>query len=206
VGLAVHDIGVGIPNDMLPRVFEPFFTTKEPGKGSGLGLAQVYGFAKQSGGGVGIESRVGTGTSVKVFLPRAEVVLRDCEQETDVEQVSRTKAAKSILVVDDDATVLRTTLRMLGALGYEAVPAASGRDALRLIAGGQKFDVVLADFAMPEMTGIELTKTIHTTRPALPVILVTGYGNRELLRDFGEAQILQKPYTEEELVERITAA
>jgi CheY-like chemotaxis protein len=167
----------------------------------------VLGFAKQSGGGVRIETRVGQGTSIKVFLPRAEVVLRDHELESDVEQGPRTKVTVSILVVDDDAAVLRTTLRMLDALGYAAVPAASAQEALRLIASGQEeVDLVLADFAMPEMTGVELAKAIHATHPGLPVIVVTGYGNREELKDFGEARVLQKPYIEGELMEKITEA
>jgi PAS domain S-box-containing protein len=207
VGLAVKDTGVGIPDDVLPRVFEPFFTTKEPGKGSGLGLAQVFGFAKQSGGGVGIETRPGEGTSVKVFLPRTEVVPRDREWElVDAEQSRQTKVKGSILVVDDDKAVLRTTLRVLEALGYAAVPAISGGEALRLITGGLAIDLVLADFAMPEMTGVEFARKIHTTHPALPVIIVTGYGNHEILKDFGEARILQKPYAEAELMEKITKA
>jgi CheY-like chemotaxis protein len=148
---------------------------------------------------------LGQGTSMKVFLPRAEVALRDRERESeDAEQGP--KVTVSILVVDDDTAVLRTTLRMLNPLGYAAVTAASGREALRLIASGREVDLVLADFAMPEMTGVELAKAIHATYPGLPVIVVTGYGNREELKDFGEARILQKPYTEGELMERITEA
>jgi len=207
VELAVSDTGTGIPDDVLPRIFEPFFTTKEPGKGSGLGLSQVLGFAKQSGGGLTIETRVGEGTSVKVFLPRAEVALRVRERESvDAQQGPQTKMTARLLVVDDDKAVLRTTLRMLEALGYAAVTVASGGEALRLIASGLEIDLVLADFAMPEMTGVELAEAIHTTHPALPVILVTGYGNRETLKDFGEARILQKPYTEAELMEKIARA
>ena len=206
VGLAINDTGIGIQDHVLPHVFEPFFTTKEPGKGSGLGLAQVFGFAKQSGGGVRIETRVGKGTSVKVFLPRVEVLLRDREREPDVERnpkTEKTEVTTRILVVDDDKAVLRTTLRMLDARGFAAAPAASGAQALLLLARGLEIDLVLADFAMPEMTGVELAEAIRTTHPALPVLLVTGYGNRESLKEFGEARILHKPYTEHELMEKI---
>jgi CheY-like chemotaxis protein len=107
-----------------------------------------------------------------------------------------------ILVVDDDGAVLRTTLRMLDVLGYASVPAASGRESLTLIANGPKIDLVLADCAMPEMTGIELAETIYTTTYQL----VTGYGNREALKHLAEARILQKPYAEAELMEKIARA
>jgi PAS domain S-box-containing protein len=207
VGLAVNDTGAGIPEHVLPRVFEPFFTTKEPGKGSGLGLAQVFGFAKQSGGGVRIETRVGAGTSVKVFLPRVELAEGDYDRElVDAEHGQRMTGTSRVLVVDDDKAVLESTLRMLDFLGYAAVPAESGGQALRLIDSGVVIDLVLADFAMPEMSGIELAGAIHAARPSLPVILVTGYVDLDVVRKFGEARILQKPYTEGDLVDKITAA
>ena len=205
VGLAVRDTGVGIPDDVLPRVFEPFFTTKEPGKGSGLGLAQVFGFAKQSGGGVAIKTRVGEGTSMTVFLPRGEAILSARERESD-EQVPKMKVRPSILIVDDDLAILRSTVRMLEMLGYASVPAASGEEALRLIASGSRIDLVLADFAMPQMTGVELAKAIKTACPSLPVIIVTGYGNRAGPTEFGDTRILQKPYTEDALIKEIAAS
>ena len=110
VVLAVKDTGAGIPDDVFPRVFEPFFTTKEPGKGSGLGLAQVFGFAKQSGGGVSIDTRVGEGTSVKIFLPRAEGISGDREKELVAKQGQRATKSR-ILVVDDDEAVLNSTVQ-----------------------------------------------------------------------------------------------
>jgi CheY-like chemotaxis protein len=207
VGMAVTDTGVGIPDDVLPRVFEPFFTTKQLGKRSGLGLAQAFGFAKQSGGGVRIETRVGHGTSVKVFLPRAELVAGERDRvSTGTKSGPPTKVTARILVVDDDEAVRKTSVRLLGALGFAPVPAASGKEALQLIAAGLAIDLVLADFAMPEMNGRELAKTIQTGHPAVPVILVTGYGNREILKDLGEARILQKPYADHELLQEITRA
>jgi CheY-like chemotaxis protein len=112
----------------------------------------------------------------------------------------------SVLVVDDDNAVLKSTLRMLDFLGYAAVPAESGGDALRLIASKPQIDVVLADFVMPEMSGVELARAIHATRPTLPVILITGHGDLDVLREFDESRILQKPYTESDLVDKITAA
>ena len=206
VGLAVRDTGMGISDDVLPHVFEPFFTTKGPGKGSGLGLAQVIGFAKQSGGGVALKTRVGEGTSVTVFLPCGEGVRGVREREPDADQIPKDKLRPTVLVVDDDQAVLRSTVRELEALGYAVVPTASGQEALRLIANGLKIDVVLADFAMPEMTGVELAKAIHATYPNLAVIIVTGYGRRETLGEFGEAQMLRKPYTEDGLMQAILAA
>ncbi|MGY2907014.1 PAS domain S-box protein [Bradyrhizobium sp. URHC0002] len=206
VGLTVRDTGMGIPDDVLPRVFEPFFTTKGPGKGSGLGLAQVFGFAKQSGGGIALKTHVGEGTSVTVFLPCAEVVPRVRERESGAEQISTVELKPCILVVDDDRAVLRSTVRVLEAVGYAAVPAASGQEALELIANGLKIELVLADFAMPEMTGVELAKAICATDPNLPVILVTGYGDRETLEEFREAQVLRKPYDEDGLMKAILTA
>jgi CheY-like chemotaxis protein len=155
---------------------------------------------------VRIETRVGEGTSVRVFLPRAEIAVGDHERElVDAEQGPHRKRAR-VLVVDDDNSVLKSTLRLLNFLGYASVPAKSGREALRLIANEQEIDLVLVDVGMPEMNGVDLTRAIHGMRPTLPVILVSGYGDLDVLREFGQARILQKPYTEASLVDKITAA
>jgi PAS domain S-box-containing protein len=207
VCLAVKDTGTGIPADMLPHVFEPFFTTKEPGKGSGLGLAQVFGSAKQSGGGVRIETRLGQGTTVKVFLPR---VLGDGTDHGaySVDAGKRPPTVKSlrVLVVDDDKAVLKSTVRMLNFLGYATASAESGSEALRVLASNQEISLVLADFAMPEMSGGELAKAIRAMRPTLPVILMTGYRDLDLLRKFDDLQTISKPFTEDDLVDTISAA
>jgi CheY-like chemotaxis protein len=206
VGLAVRDTGSGIPDEILPRVFEPFFTTKAPGKGSGLGLAQVFGFAKQSGGGVQISTRRGEGSTVTVFLPCEETARGVREAGLQAGNASKGTTKPRVLLVDDDPQVLRSTWRLVNSLGYETIPAASGEQALDLLAGGASVDVVLADYAMPKMTGAELAKAIEATHPALPVIIVTGYHNRDALADFGEARIVLKPFNEESLVAKIQAA
>jgi PAS domain S-box-containing protein len=207
VAIAVTDTGIGIPDDALAHVFEPFFTTKGPGKGSGLGLAQVFGITKQSGGGVRIDTRVGDGTSVKVFLPHAEIPVADAESElVPTDHIPPTNRATNVLVVDDNRAVLATTLRLLDALGYTAIPAGSGAEALRLIASKPNIDVLLADLAMPEMDGVELARAVSNTRPTLPVVLVTGYGEHKALKEFGEKRTLRKPYSDSDLVEKLTLA
>ena len=207
VVLAVRDTGTGIPDNVLPRVFEPFFSTKEAGKGSGLGLAQVFGFVKQSDGGVAIETRQGEGTTVKIFLPRAEADPRERERgSSDTGGGPAANDKKRILVVDDDKAVLISTLRLLDTLGYSAIPAQSGREALQRIVNEPEIDLVLADIAMPEMSGVELARTINEKYPALPVILVTGLGDSEVFKDCPKTGILKKPIGGRELIEKIAVA
>jgi CheY-like chemotaxis protein len=190
VGLAIKDTGTGIPDDILPHVFEPFVTTKERGKGSGLGLAQVFGFAKQSGGGVRIETRLGQGTAVKIFLPRAWVDVSDYQADfVDTSNRPQTTKTLRVLVVDDDKAVLKSTVRMLDFLGYATASAESGIEALRLLARNQEINPVLADFAMPEMSGGELAKAICAMRPTLPVIFITGYSDLDVLKEFNDSRI-----------------
>jgi PAS domain S-box-containing protein len=207
VALAVKDTGIGIPDEVLPHVFEPFFTTKEPGKGSGLGLAQVFGFVKQSGGGVRIETRLGQGTAVTIFLPRAGVDVSDYQADfVDASNRPQTPKRLRVLVVDDDKAVLKSTVRMLDFLGYATASAESAIEALRLLAKNQEIDLVLADFAMPEMSGAELAKAICAMRPTLPVILITGYSDLDVLKELNDLRIILKPFTEDDLVNAIGAA
>jgi len=203
VVLSVSDTGSGMSEDVLQKAFEPFFTTKEVGKGSGLGLAQVFGFAKQSGGGACIETELGVGTTVKVFLPRVQAPQVPCgtveiEPGTPIGDSSR-----SILLVDDDPSVREVTAQMLGDLGYLVVQADSGRMALELLESGVAVDLLLADFAMPGMNGGELARAVLSRYPELPVVFITGYAELGEL-GMGSTPIIQKPFREEQLASKLS--
>ncbi|MFC3608776.1 response regulator [Stutzerimonas tarimensis] len=206
VVLIVEDTGSGMSDEVLAKAFEPFFTTKEIGKGSGLGLAQVFGFAKQSGGGAAIETKLGVGTTVKVYLPRA--LLREAlatssrPRGPDAEHGSLTAR---VLLVDDDPNVREVTAAMLDQLGYEVLVADSGPNALVSLERGAEVDLLLADFAMPGMNGGELASLVNARFPDLPVVFVTGYAELGRL-NAGETLIVQKPFTEELLDDTLRQA
>ncbi len=203
VVLSVTDTGGGMSEEVLSKAFEPFFTTKEVGKGSGLGLAQVFGFAKQSSGGARIHSQLGVGTTVQVFLPRTAAPQKTTPHvETSVLPFL---GGQRILLADDDRSVREVTAQMLQSLGFAVTEAESGNQALQLLAEGIEVDLLLADFAMPGMNGGELARTVRTRYPALPVVIVTGYAE---LSELGLAgyPIIQKPFREEQLASRIQLA
>lgn len=203
VVLSVADTGTGMSEEVLSKAFEPFFTTKEVGKGSGLGLAQVFGFAKQSSGGARIHSQLGVGTTVEVFLPRTAAP----QQTVPLAPASLCSVAggQSILLADDDRSVREVTAQMLQNLGFAVTEAESGNQALLLLAEGIDVDLLLADFAMPGMNGGELARTVRARYPELPVVIVTGYAE---LSELGLAgfPIIQKPFREEQLASRIQLA
>ena len=206
VMISVTDTGSGMTPEVLAKVFEPFFTTKEVGKGSGLGLSQVYGLAKQSGGGVHIDSKPGDGTSVRVYLPRAAGVT---ERPAAAEENGSIDAAPKdikVLVVDDDSAVREVTAGILADLGYGVVEAGSGGAALDLLEREAGIDVLLLDFAMPGMNGAELAREARNRRPNVPILFVTGYADTAALDQAGEDGILRKPYVERELAEKLRAA
>ncbi|KQB52228.1 histidine kinase [Pseudomonas endophytica] len=201
--LSISDTGSGMTEDTLFKAFEPFFTTKDVGKGSGLGLAQVFGFAKQSGGGVNIESKVGVGTCVRVYLPS---VNQSTHKQTAIDPAPPTTlnhAGKTVLLVDDDATVRAVTLQMLESLGYKVKEASDGIQALEMI--DSTIAVVVTDYAMPDMTGGELASTIRQSHPDLPIVFVTGYADIDVL-GLQTAFVIQKPFDEKMLQERLIMA
>lgn len=204
VELSVSDTGPGMSAQVLARAFEPFFTTKDVGKGSGLGLAQVFGFAKQSGGGVRIVTQLGEGTSVKVYLPRAAGF--ELEEPAPVREPVMAMGVRTILVVDDDSAVREVTTSMLRDLGYVVVEAGSGRAALDVLEADASIDLLLADYAMPGMSGVDTAREARVIRPDLPIVFITGYADLSALRDVGEERIVQKPFRDDELSRKVQSA
>ena len=206
VRIDVVDTGHGMNEATLAKAMEPFFTTKGVGKGTGLGLSMVHGLTAQSGGALHIASQLGKGTAVTLWLPQArrEDFIQAAERQ--IAPLAETPRQKlTILVVDDDALVSMNTADMLIDLGHRVSEASSGTDALEKLRSNGKFDVVVTDYAMPGMNGLDLATEIRRTNPALPIILATGYA--DLPHDAPlEFPRLGKPYTQEQLAKTLESA
>ena len=205
VVVTVRDVGTGMAPDVQARAFEPFFTTKGPGAGSGLGLSQVFGTARQSGGDVRIDSTVGKGTSVSVFLPRAAVPA----ERAPSSRAGRTEAWSTravVLVVDDDDAVRAVTLDMLSSLGYTVRAASGGTEALALLDNGDTIDLLLTDVVMPGMSGPELARRARVSRPHLPIVFISGYANPEGIAGEALDRLVRKPFGAKDLRERVEEA
>lgn len=208
VRLSVVDTGVGMGPEILSRVFEPFFTTKEVGKGSGLGLAQVHGFATQSRGTVRIRSEVGQGTSIELYLPRSHSVPPKERHLIDLNMVRPKKDTHGrILLVEDDDEVAALVSEMLGQLGYEVTRAASAAAALGALADGRAIDVIFSDIMMPGgMNGVELAREIKRRRSDIPILLTSGYSEAAIHdTELAGIRILPKPYLIDELAAALSA-
>jgi signal transduction histidine kinase len=206
IRLAVADTGQGMSEEVLARAFEPFFTTKERGRGSGLGLSQVYGVAKQSGGDVRIKSALGRGTEVDIYLPRARGAAPAWTAEGAPASAQIPRGDATVLVVDDDHDVREFIVTSLHNLGYRVLEAASGLAALEVVARDDSIDGVLVDYAMPGMTGAELAQRLARRRPDLPLLFTTGYAEeRALDEQLRGAPLLRKPFKLAELAEKMEA-
>jgi signal transduction histidine kinase len=203
--ITVHDTGSGMTDDVLLRAFDPFFTTKPPGKGTGLGLSQAYGMVRQSGGGIQIGSAPGRGTTVKIYVPRSKINARKGGPVVSPTgaKMSPSRPGK-VLVVDDDSSVRGTVSEMVQDLGFIVLEADGGHRALDLLAGDEQIDLVVMDFAMPELNGAEVARRARQTRPDLPVVFVTGFAEVESLQ--GEEWVLQKPFRRESLATKLQLA
>lgn len=206
VAICVSDTGTGMSDDVRRKVFEPFFTTKEIGKGSGLGLSQVLGFAKQSNGGVRIDSIPGKGTNVYIYLPRTEGRERHDSAPLPVQTTSNFHAQGNVLLVDDDKPVRDVVAAMLHDLGYRVHEFGSGGAALEFIDTGGAVDLIVMDFAMPGMNGAEVARRARVMRPELPILFVTGFADRSALMELQDVQVIGKPFTRQELGEKVRIA
>jgi signal transduction histidine kinase/CheY-like chemotaxis protein len=200
--VAVSDNGVGIDRSVLPHVFEPFFTTKEIGKGSGLGLSQVYGFARESGGHVSIYSEVGSGTTVKLYLPKCAEAFAQIGSRPVVTR-TQPSGGETVLVVDDDESVLETAKETVADLGYRVLSAHNGREALQILKSSENVDLLFSDIVMPGgINGVQLATEARRFQPSLKVLLTSGYTAAALRDKHGlpkDFPVLGKPYRRDQL-------
>jgi CheY-like chemotaxis protein len=204
--LAVSDTGTGMAPAVLARAFEPFFTTKEVGKGTGLGLSMVYGFVKQSNGFVYIDSEKGKGTTVRLYLPRAEI--EQAQPGPDLSKPAGLPAGnETILVVEDAAAVRTAAVSLLESLGYRVLQANDGPSALELVDEHLDIDLVLSDVVMPGgMKGPDLARHVLKRRPDVKLLYMSGYADDASFRDgtFDPyAELISKPFQSEELARKV---
>ncbi|WP_208642199.1 PAS domain-containing protein [Methylobacterium terrae] len=198
--ISLADTGPGVPADLIGRIFEPFFTTKEVGRGTGLGLSQVFGFAKQSGGDVDVTSRPGAGATFTLYLPEAPEGAGHGPETGADPSVSPIGSGESVLVVEDNIEVGRFCTQILHDLGYRTTWATNAEDALeRLGPDGAGFDVVFSDVVMPGMGGIALARELRRRLPHLPVVLASGYSHVLAQDDAHGFELLHKPYSADQL-------
>ncbi|HEY0627024.1 MAG TPA: response regulator [Allosphingosinicella sp.] len=201
--LTVADTGSGIPPEIVERVLEPFFTTKEVGKGTGLGLSMVYGFAKQSDGALRIDSKVGEGTRVEIWLPRApDVQVRKASGNNAspaTEEIARPKLR--VLLADDHPGVRATTAAMLQDAGHTVLQASGGAEVLALLDEDPICcDIIVSDYAMPVLSGVEVVRRAREVRPGLPSIIITGYADTDSISNRpADVIVLAKPFTPDQL-------
>ncbi|HYF34714.1 MAG TPA: ATP-binding protein [Prosthecobacter sp.] len=204
--IAVVDTGTGMLPDVVQRAFDPFFTTKPPGSGTGMGLSQVHGFIKQSGGHVSIHSEPGCGTAVKLYLPRHIGSSQTAGPDSVDSRLPPADPDQLVLVVEDSDSVREVTVAMVHEIGYRALAAASGREALQLLDANPDITVLFTDVVMPEMDGRQLADEALRRRPALKILFTTGYTRNAIVHngvlDLG-VQLLSKPFTPEMLARKL---
>ena len=198
--LSIKDSGHGIPSDILDKIFEPYFTTKEKDKGTGLGLAVVYGIIKEHRGEIKVASKLGHGTTVDIYFP---LIDKPVNEDTLGEIEVHPTGTEQILLVDDEAPIARLEKHVLERLGYTVTSRLSSIDALETFnSSPQSFDLVISDMSMPNMTGDQLAKELISIRPNIPVIICTGFSeqiNKEKARSYGIKGFLMKPIIRSEL-------
>ena len=209
VVVTVKDTGSGIPPDILEKVIEPFFTTKPVGKGTGLGLSTVYGFMKQSGGSLRIDSAPGRGTAMELWLPRSfDNSFNDNAASNEEPLTYSGKETPSVLLIDDSSVLRQLTAESLRRRGFPVTCASGGAEALAAIERApHDFDVIVTDFAMPLITGIDVIRFARNLRGDWPAVIVTGYAEADTISDRpSDVPLLSKPFREKDLIEGIFRA
>ena len=205
IALEVTDTGEGMDEETKRRIFEPFFTTKGPGKGTGLGLATVYGIVRQSHGGIVVESERGRGTTFRILLPRVDAQVEQLESAPA--SAARAAGAETILVVEDEEIVRELVVEVLRSHGYRVLAAARGSEAVGLVrAEGGRLDLLISDVVMPGMNGAEVARCVHDVAPDAHVLFVSGYSEHDMADQGLEAlafQVLQKPFTPSALASKV---
>ena len=207
--IMVRDYGSGMPPDVLARAFDPFFTTKSVGKGTGLGLSQVFGFVKQSGGHIAIESSLGEGTTICLFLPRYGAAIVAAEEHGAGPEPAGARGGERILLVEDDDRVRKFSCSAVEELGYSVDVAADGARALAMLETRSDYAILFTDIVMPGMSGTELAAVVRTRYPKMRILYTTGYAHQTIVRegllDSG-ADVLLKPFTVGQLAQKLRDA
>jgi CheY-like chemotaxis protein len=200
IRLSVADTGVGMDEPTLKRAVEPFFSTKGVGRGTGLGLSMVHGLAAQLGGALTIQSKPGVGTNVELWLP----IGREAAPESaTAPEIGKPVAAGIALLVDDEELIRLSTADMLAELGYAVVEAGSAEEAVKLVDGGQQFDLLVTDHLMPGMSGTELARALRERRPGAPVLIISGYAELDGIAP--DLPRLTKPFRRAELAASVSS-
>lgn len=208
IELAVSDTGEGIASEKIDRLFEPFFTTKDEGKGTGLGLAMVYGFVQRSHGCINVSTNIGTGTTFKIYLPRHHGKAEQAVEKTVNDMTELPVGTETILIVDDESALLNLANTLLVSMGYKVFTASSGKQALEVLQQESDIDLLFSDVVMPGgINGYELAEQATTEFPTLKVLLTSGYTGKVLdLNEDTPRKILNKPYSKIELAIQIRSA
>jgi CheY-like chemotaxis protein len=202
VVVSVSDTGSGMTEEVRTKAFDPFFTTKDVGKGSGLGLSQVYGIARQSGGIAEIESVLGRGTTVRIYLPRARQAADAKKSTSTLSAVQPNWLGTSVLVADDDDSVREVVVEALNGAGCTVSAVSSGREALEALRTA-RFDLAVIDFAMPGLNGADTAALVRVQRPDLPILFITGRADLPALHKVENAAVLQKPFVAPDLFAKL---
>ena len=205
VCIATADTGTGMSPEVMEKAFDPFFTTKPPGHGTGLGLSMIYGFIKQSHGHIVLESRVGAGTTIKLYLPRLRGESLPTEPSSRAADEYRASAGDTVLVVEDDAIVRQLTCDSLRDLGYRVLDAADGKAGLKVLSSAERIDLLITDVGLPELSGREMVEQARAHRPDLKVLFITGYAENATFDSSARSgvQMLTKPFHIEALAQRV---